>query len=504
MSQASDAAARYARLDDAERCRAAGRILRDVRFSYVYRPDRYEHLLDKRLALRPEQIPAWVYADIDDPERIPEQLRRDDQGGVQTQMLCGGRGAGKGHAGSSYYACELLAIPGFRLEILGPSFNISMGVDIKGESGIIKHIASIDRTLIKKLDEVKNILYLVNGSIVFARSSEYPKSVEGENYHALWVDEPAELSNQGGENCIYRKRAEPGVRLTGPNGEPARKLITGTPDEFSELILDIDESVERDPKRYAWSTLPTRANIRNLDADVVEEMYERGSQEFVDAKLDGILLKQSSGALIGEADFAKIRCAQGDPRWINPEGCSIVTMAVDANHSDDKKSDEFGILIGGLQDGKAAVFADASIPGGPKSGGERIIEALKAYPEIDEVCVEDDKSMIIELLEVVLRDNMQEIGRVIRIVPIPHGNKSKKMRADPVAVEYQIQNVLHCPCPRTPDWALGRYEQQWKIWNPKTAKKSPDRVDAGVYLVTRLLLRDPNPTTFFAASDVTW
>lgn len=485
----------------------AGRMLRMSRFAYVYNPDQYENLLDKRLALRPEQIPAWVYADIDDPSRIPDEMRRDDQAAVQTQLLCGGRGAGKGFAGSAYYAEQMLSRPGFRLEILGPSFNISMGVDIKGESGILKQIAFIDENLIERLDEVKNILYLINGSKAFARSAEYPKSVEGENYHALWVDEPAELGNQGGENCIYRKRAEPGVRLVGENGEPARKLITGTPDEFSELILDIDESVERNPKRYAWSTLPTRANIANLDEAVVEEMYERGSQEFVMAKLDGILLRQSSGALIGEAEFAKIRCAQGEARWKNPEDCAQVVIAIDANHSDDKKSDECGILIGGLIGRNAYVFADATTPGGPEKWGERIIEALKAFPEVDELCVEDDKSLVLEVVGRVLRDNLAEIGRPIKIVPMPHNNKSKKVRADPVAVEYHLQHVLHCPSPRVPEWNLKRYEQQWKIWNPKTAKKgskSPDRVDAGVYLVTRLLLRDKQPTSFFAASDVTW
>lgn len=514
-SKSARAAAEYAKLPDVERCAMAGRLMRETWYAYVYRPDDYERLLAAKLCLRPNQIPAWVYKDIDDESRVPEHLQREDFNRVRTQVFIGGRASGKTFAANAYWIVELLERPEMRLEVLGPSFGVSSGVTIIGRSGIKTLIDKFDKSLIVKFDEVKYILHLVNGSKVFCKSSEYPKSVEGPEYHALQVEEPAELMNAGGENCIYRKRAEPGVRLVGDKGEPIRKIVSGTP-EATDLIKDLWDSHERSPKRYAWSQLSMRENEANLDQETVDQLYEESSAEFVETKLDGVLKLSSPHALLNDTQIAAIRLTESDERHREPEQLDEVILAIDTQSADDKKSDECGIAVMGVStepelSGKLAkrarVLADASCSGGSTKWGVRIVEVLVAYPEIVEVCVEDE-GFATDVVTRVIEDAMETIGRPITIKKMPHGNKSKKVRADPIAGMYQVKRMYHDPCSRTPQWAsLAKLEFQWVSWNPKKTGpgvKSPDRVDAVVYGGTRLLLRDRNPDSFFSASSVTW
>lgn len=429
---------------------------------------------------RSQQIPAWLTG-------------RET---VRTHVFMGGRGSGKTATASGYVLPELLTRPETRVGVLGPDFKVAVGVAIEGQSGIRTLIERIDKTLIHKWDAHKNILTLVNGSQVFCYSSEYPKSIEGPEFHLVWVDEIAELAHA--EEC-YRKRLEPAVRLVGANGEPPRKIITGTP-AATDLILDLHNKHQEFPETYAWTQLATIDNIDNIDKESVEQWYKEFTGDRKAAYLEGHLILESPHALLVEADLAAVRIDPAEQRHKTPEQMDDMILAVDANHSDDAKSDECGIIIMGRKGSNVHIFGDASLQAGPKEWGERIIEALKIYPEIDEIIVEDDKSLVKEVVETVLRDALAEIGRPIKIRMVKHGNKSKKARAEPVAVEYQLKNVLHDPSPRA--WSdLAKLEWQWKSWNPKAkgkGVKSPDRVDACVYGVTFLKLRMPKASTWFS------
>lgn len=482
--RARDAADRYARMSGEEKCVFAGALMRRTWYSGVMMPERYDELtLKRKTARHPQQVPPWLV----DPEH------RDS---VRTWILMGGRGSGKTRTYNGWVIPECLERVKLRAGFLGPDFKVSVGVSILGRSGVKTIIDAFDPSLIWKWDAVKNVLTFANGSEIHCLSSEYPKSIEGPEFHLYVVDEVAELLGQGGDNCVWKKRAEPGIRLLGDNGEPVRKIIAGTP-EATPLIKDFWEKTEAFPDRYHWTQLATRDNIANLDQENVEQIYaEAGDSMFAKMKLEGHLILESPHALLGAADLAAIKLQPGDERHRTPAQMDRMILAIDANHSEDKKSDECGIIVMGRRprgdDHRIVhVFADASTGGGPKVWGLKIIEALTAYPEIDELVVEDDKSLVIDVVVRVLRDALQDIGRPIKVTPIQHGNRSKKQRADPVAVEYQLKHVLHDPDGRMDGWDLSLLEWQWSSWNPKDSKaKSPDRVDADVYGVTALVLSE--------------
>jgi len=511
MSRASKAASQYSKMTDVERCAMAGKMLRRIWFARIYQPDAVDRLLTCKVCGLAPSVPERPCEQCKPKYRvaresqIPDWMLRDDK--IRTMIYLGGRSSGKTMSASGWWMPEILERPNFRLSIIGPTYKISERVGILGQSGLKTLIEEFDKTLVADYNKVDKILTLVNGSQVFCFTSENTSSIEGPEYHGLWVDEVAELIGAGGDDCIYRVKAEPGVRLVGDKGEPIRKIVTGTPDA-TELITNLHESYEKRPDRYGFRELATRENLDNVDRVMFEQMYEETDKSSVHyiSKLEGKLLLSSPRALLGESQLAAIRCPDGDPRRRDPSQMEKTVLAVDANHSDDVKSDECGIVVIGRLEGRGYVFADASCKGGSDEWGERIIEALIAYPEIRELACEDE-GLVVDVVKRVLSDDdaLERIGRVVKIKKMPHGNKSKKKRADPVSALYARKRMLHCPCARTPDWSLEKLEWQWKSWNPnKTGAKakSPDRLDACVYGATRLLLREATPNSFQKPSDV--
>lgn len=499
MTRTKQIAEKYGRdMSDVERCMLVGQALYKIRYAYVTMPDRYDELLQKKQALRPAQIPEWVKGDPN----------------VEIQVSCGGRGSGKSFGNSTYILCEALQRPNLRVGILGPDFKISVNVGITGRSGIKTLCDQIDPSLIANWDKVKNVLTFINGSQIFCFSSENPGSLEGPEFHLYWIDEMADLANAGGDDCIFRKSVEPGVRLPGDNNEPTRILISGTP-AATELVKDLHDSYEENPDQYAWSTLATRDNIANLDATKVERMYRRAKgTRFERMKLEGELILESPNAMLNPDDIAAITIGDGLPSSASrdPKDADVLTVMVDSNHSDDAKSDECGIVIHGFYKGRVRdedtvhVHADASISGGPKAWPDRLVQVLIAYPEIRTILVEDDKSLVIDFVTRVIRDRMEEIGRKVRVKPVKHKNRSKKVRADPVAGLYSVGRVIHDPCNRVPEWAdLSKLVWQWISWDPKASgkkAKSPDRLDADVYGVEYHLIRSKTPDTLYSPSDL--
>jgi len=478
---AEEFAARYARMSAVERSFVIGDILRKQWYARIYNPQLVDRLTEKGVPVaRESQIPAWL-------------LGKDS---VRTHIWSAGRGAGKTKAIATYYAIECLTRPGIRAAILAPGFRESEQTDVLGKSGVKTIIDSFDKSLIHRWDGLKHILYFANGSRIDAYSSEYPKSMRGPEFHIAWIDEVADLANP--IQC-FRKILEPAVRLD-DDGHPSRILITGTP-AATELIADLYKKVDEFPDRYAWTTMATRDNISNLDTATVEQLYaESDGTDFQKAELDGILILESPNALLTNTDLARVKIDTDDKRHCSPAGADEVILAVDANHSDDAKSDECGIIVMGKKGIRAHVFADASTGGGPKAWGDRIVDALVAYPEIDDLVVEEE-GLVIEVVESLLEKRAEDIGRPIKIKKMKHGNKSKKVRADPVAVQYKLMRVLHDPCNRVAEWSdLSALEWQWRSWDPKAkgkARKSPDRLDADVYGATYLLLRGREPDHFY-------
>lgn len=160
-----------------------------------------------------------------------------------------------------------------------------------------------------------------------------------------------------------------------------------------------------------------------------------------------------------------------------PETVDVRVIGVDPSVS--AEGDECGIILGSLVGGRVVVEDDLSGQMHPDDWARTIIFACENH-KVDRVVVEDNQGG--ELLWSQLANVADALGkprpRVVRV----RATESKEGRAAKVATAYRKEGkVAHLLSLRN-----GRLEAQQTSWIPGQGK-SPDRVDALVWLVRHLL-----------------
>lgn len=160
--------------------------------------------------------------------------------------------------------------------------------------------------------------------------------------------------------------------------------------------------------------------------------------------------------------------------WIDAQATRTL-VSIDPAISNTKTSDEHGILVGSKRgENLYSVDADYTIKGSPKDWAERAIMAHDKH-DADAIVIETNQGG--DMCEETLR-NAGFTGRVIMV----HASKGKTARAEPIAALYELGYVRHRP-------GLSLYEDEMLDFDPLTGKSngiSPNRVDAGVWLLTEL------------------
>lgn len=158
------------------------------------------------------------------------------------------------------------------------------------------------------------------------------------------------------------------------------------------------------------------------------------------------------------------------------EGEAIRTIiAIDPATTNTEVSDEHGIVVGSEYPNKQySLDADYSRKGSPLTWAEAAIHAYE-YHEADAIIIETNQGG--DMCESTLV-NAGFIGRIIRI----HAKKGKTLRAEPVVGLYELGLVSHKP-------GISLIEDEMMDFDPVTQKsngKSPNRVDASVYVLAEL------------------
>lgn len=150
-------------------------------------------------------------------------------------------------------------------------------------------------------------------------------------------------------------------------------------------------------------------------------------------------------------------------------------VAVDPATTDKETSDEHGIMVGSEYPGKKySLDADYTRRGSPKTWAEATIAAVNDH-NADAVVIETNQGG--DMCEANLRNNGYT-GRIIRV----HAKKGKTLRAEPVVALYEMGRVQH-------KGGLATAEDEMMDFDPveqKSNGKSPNRVDAAVYVLTEL------------------
>ena len=154
-----------------------------------------------------------------------------------------------------------------------------------------------------------------------------------------------------------------------------------------------------------------------------------------------------------------------------------VVVGVDPAVSSNPNSDETGIVVCGLgYDGHGYVLDDRSLVGSPEEWGISSVEAYRSW-EADRIVAEVNNGG--DLVE----SNIRAIDRSVSYKAV-HASRGKAVRAEPVSALYEQGKVHHVG-------AFPALEDQMTQYDPTASgQPSPDRMDALVWGLTELMLKD--------------
>ena len=385
----------------------------------------------RRFWARPKQVaPSWRWS---------------------TWLVLAGRGFGKTRTGAEW--CREVAESGRckRLHLVARTAADVRDVLVGGESGILAISPPWFRP---RWEPSKRLLTWPNGAIALTYSADEPDQLRGPQCDGAWADELAAWRYPDAWDQLQF-----GLRL----GSDPQCVVTTTPRPtpiIRALVDDATTAVTR------GSTYENRGNLAPAFVQKILSKYEGtrlGRQELLAEILD-----DAPGALWKRDDIERARVKAAPQR-----GFRRVVVAVDPAASVSEDSDETGIVVVGLGfDGHAYVLDDAS---GKYTPSEWARQVCRLYREWGADAVIGEVNNGGDMVGAVVHTE----DKTVRFVPV-RASRGKQTRAEPIAALYEQGKVHHVGL-------FAELEDQFCIWDPLVAKKSPDRLDAAVWGLTEFL-----------------
>ena len=373
-------------------------------------------------------------------------------------LILGGRGAGKTRAGAEWVRQRVKS--GARhIALVAANFTEARAVMLDGKSGLLNIGHPAERP---KYIASRRRLEWPNGAVGQIFSAEAPDGLRGSQFDAAWADEFCAWNHA--EETLSNLRLA--LRLEDERGRAPQMVVTTTPRPTTELIeLKAAEGV-------VTHRLRTAENARHLSKGFLASMEAQyGGTPLGMQELEGKIVTDWPGALWSLSTIAKCR------ENTAPDLDRIV-IALDPPTTSNVKSDACGIIVAGVKDGRAYVLQDATL--GQATPEDWASRAVGLFRDYNADCIIAEGNQGGEMVESVLRQI--EPNLPIRRV---HARRSKTTRAEPVSHLYSRGLVTH----------VGRFdalEAQMCKMGAKLGKgraKSPDRVDALVWAIDALLMR---------------
>jgi phage terminase large subunit-like protein len=369
-------------------------------------------------------------------------------------LIRGGRGSGKTRAGAEYV--RRLSEKFERIALIGPTTASVRDVMVEGESGLQAVFMAQGQEI--KWEPSKHKITFPSGAVAGTFSGEEPDRLRGPQHAAMWLDEPAHipLISDVWDMALF------GLRL----GDRPHVAMTTTPKPTKWLRKMIKDKGTRS------TAVSTYANIKNLApqfAELVLAKYEGtrlGRQE-----LHGEILEDVEGSLwklemlqhIAELDFDITKLQR-------------IIVAIDPAGTNNRKSDETGIVVVGKIGQNLYVLEDASGKYSPNGWAEM---AIKLYTKWKADAIVAEKNYGGDMVKATIVNVLKEMRTDARIL-VRTATRSKQLRAEPIVAKYEQKRVYHVGS------TLADLETEMTTWVPGEGD-SPNRVDALVWAATELV-----------------
>jgi phage terminase large subunit-like protein len=378
-------------------------------------------------------------------------------------LLCAGRGFGKTWAGANWI-CEQVERGARRIALVAPTAGDARDTMAEGVSGIMNVCADHARPT---YEPSKRRITWPNGAIATLYSAEEPDSLRGHQHDAAWCDELASWSYPDAFPMLKF-----GLRL----GTDPRCVVTTTP-RPTKLMRELIAKK---------ATVVTRATSYANRANLAPGYFEDIIAPYVGTRLgrqeiDGELLEDTPGALWNLSRLDALRVSQGPCAAGSHERApwKRVVVAVDPAVSCGEDSDETGIIVAAQgADDHYYVLADSSGRHPSTRWGALVISLYRQY-QADRVVAEANNGG--DLVKELLRTFDRALP--VRLV---HASRGKYVRAEPVSALYDQGRVHHVG-------TFAALEDQMAGFTPdldRDTQGSPDRVDALVWAITELMLKN--------------
>lgn len=383
-------------------------------------------------------------------------------------LQLGGRGTGKTDGCARYMvahvngpACDERLPGGHRMAIIAPTQGDAVEACVNGPSGLKGH----DPRVVLRTTAGGTFARWPNGAEAKLFGAHSPDDVErlraGGNRCLVWMEEAAAMRRLGAAIT----HSEMGLRI-GPNPHYIASTTPKPRTEIIELTRRTDVTVTRGRTRDAH-------HLPQAQRDKLIRKYAGTRME--KQELDGELIQDIEGALWSRARLDTTRVGAVPP-------LARIVVAIDPAAKGGDESDEMGIIVAGLgqahipdRNGFARrhgyVLDDLSGRMSPEECMRKAAQAYHAW-QADLVIAEVNNGG--DWIGLAMRQTDPTVN-----YDTVNATRGKATRAEPVAAVFD-QLAAHIVT------SLPGLEEQLVTWVP--GDDSPDRLDAMVWALTKLML----------------
>lgn len=388
-------------------------------------------------------------------------------------LVNAGRGFGKTRTGAEFIRDRVASGEARSIALIGPTAGDTRDTMVEvGPGSILKNSPPWD---MPDYEPSKRRVSWKNGAVATLFSADEPERLRGPQFDTVWCDELGAWRYQRDTWDMMSF----GFRMGNPRG-----IITTTPRPTPVLKELLKDARGPNPtvRVTSGSTYDNAANLAKAFLTRLLRKYEGtrlGRQE-----LYAQLLEDTPGALFTLALFEKTRVRECPE--LSRVAVAIDPQAADPKADPDDENAETGIVAGGTDaKGDGFVLRDASGRYTPGEWGET---SVLLHDELEADCIIGETNNGGAMVKHVVTTAAEKLFREKRRAT-PHivfhavtASRGKQTRAEPISGLFE-QGRCHLV------GSLAKLEDQSSVWVP--GMKSPDRMDALVWLLTHLMLNAP-------------